>query len=273
MRILAIGDFHGKFPEKLRKEAKKADVILSTGDFTNSDKIRKIIFKYWTNKSWIEVVGKKKAKLLEKESFYSGLKVLKELNSLGKRTFIVFGNTDFYKSERSQLFPEYYEKNIKHLKNLILIDKRKSKLKGIEVIGHGGYVDSTEYIKHPIDKDKKKQKLRLVRYKEYEKNLFKLFSGKPKNFIFLTHYTPYGYFDKISSKKGPMYGKHVGFEPYNKVIKKYNPLLCICGHMHEYQGMKRLGKTIVINPGPAYEGKAALIDVERQKIKSIKFLR
>jgi len=274
MKILALGDFHGKFPERLKKEAKKADFILAAGDYANADKIRKILFKHWTNKNLIDVVGNKKAKAMLKESFNSGLKILKELNSLGKKTFVIFGNTDFYKSVKDELFPKYYEKNIKNLKNLILIDRKKSKLKDIEIIGHGGYVDVTDFIRHPLDEDKKKQKIRLERYKKDEKNLFKLFSGKkPKNFIFLTHYTPYGFFDKVKAKKSPMHNRHVGFEPYNKIIKKYQPLLCICGHMHEYQGIKRLGKTIVISTGPAYEGKAALIDIKGQKIKSIKFLK
>jgi len=273
MKILAIGDFHGKFPAKLKEEAKKADILLTTGDYANADKIRKIIFKHWTNKNWIDVVGDKKAKKLFKESFYSGLKVLKELNSIGKKTFVIFGNTDFYKREKNELFPRCYENNIRNLKNLILVDRKKSKIDGIKIIGHGGYLDVTDFIKHPIDKDMKKQEARKSRYKKCSKELFKLFSNKSKNFIFITHYTPYGFFDKVKQKKNPMYNRNVGFEPYNKVIKKYKPLLAICGHMHEYQGMKKLGKTRIINPGPAYEGKAALIELEGQKIKSIRFIK
>ena len=33
MKILAIGDFHGKFPMKLKKLAKSADLIVSVGDY------------------------------------------------------------------------------------------------------------------------------------------------------------------------------------------------------------------------------------------------
>ena len=278
MKILALGDFHGKFPEKLRNEAKKADLILSTGDFANADKIRKLVFKHWTKKSWIDAVGIRKAKKLEKECFNSGLKAINGLNSFGKKVYTVFGNTDFYKRDQyldsKNISPGYFDAKIKRLKNFVLIDRKKSKIKNLEIIGHGGYLDITDYIKYPIDKEKKKQKIRLERYKKYEKSLFKLFSDKkPKNFIFLIHYPPYKIFDRVKNKESPMYGKHAGFEPYNRIIKKYQPLLCICGHMHEYQGMKKLGKTVIINPGPAFEGKAALIDIEWQKIKSIKFLR
>lgn len=281
MKILAIGDFHGKFPEKLINRIKKEDfdLILSPGDFAYTEKIREIIFKNWTDKKWWEAVGLKRAKKLEKESFDKGVEILKKLNSLGKKVYIIWGNSDFYKeldtSEPSSLNPGYYEDRIRKLKNIVLIDKKKRKLSHIEIVGHGGYVDVTEFIKNPIDKDKKKQKKRLKRYDKDAEKLKKLFLGiKPKQgFIFLIHYTPYGIFDKVKNRKSPMYNKNVGFLPYNGIIKKYKPLLVICGHMHEYQGKKKLGKGIIINPGAAEYGKAAVIDVVGKKVKSVRFLR
>jgi Icc-related predicted phosphoesterase len=281
MKILAIGDFHGKFPEKLQNEAKKCDIVLCIGDFANADKIRKLIFKYWTDKSWIEVVGVKKARALEKESFDSGLKILKKLNSLNKKCFIIWGNTDFYenykksKKESRALFVGNYEKVIKKLENIILVDRKKKKIDRMEIIGHGRYLDITEYIRHPIDKEKKNQRERLRIYKKSEKELLEFFKRrKPaKKFIFLTHYTPYKILDKIKNRMSPLNKKNAGFEPYNKIIKKYKPMLCICGHIHENQGIKKLGKTIVVNIGAACDGKAALIEVEGQRIKGIKLLK
>lgn len=269
MKILAIGDFHGKFPKKFEKIAEDCDIIFSTGDFANIDKIREIIFKHWTAKRWWEIIGLKKAKKIEKESFDSGLKVLKKLNSLGKKVYIIWGNSDFYKpmasSEPKSLNPGYYSNEIKKLKNLILIERKKGKINGTEIIGHGGYLDVTDFIKNPIDKDKKKQKKRLKRYKKSEEELKQLFlKEKPKDFIFLIHYTPYKIFDKVKFKKSPMYGRNVGWEPYNQVIKKYKPKLVICGHMHEYQGIKKLGKTTILATGSAADGKAVIIDIDKK---------
>lgn len=286
MKILAIGDFHGKFPEKLWKEAKRKgiDFVISPGDFANSDKIRKAVFKYWTAANWYEAIGLKKAKQLRKESFDSGLKILKKLNSLGKKVYLVWGNCDFYKDVREStsgipksIVPGEYENKIKKFKNIILIDNKKRRVKGIEVIGHGKYLDVTEFIKNPIDKDKKKQQERLRRYRKDEKRLKKLFLNKNprENFIFLTHYTPYKIFDKVDFKKSPMHGKHLGWLPYNNIIKHYKPMLVICGHMHEYQGKQRLGKSLIINPGAAQDGKAAIIEIDdiNKKVKSMRFLR
>lgn len=277
MKILAIGDLHGKFPEKLKREAEKSEFILCSGDFANADKIRKIIFKNWTDKKWHEAVGLKKARQLEKESFDSGLNILKSLDKLNKKVYFVWGNSDFYKEHKAEqeITPGCYDNKIKKMKNLVLIDRRMIKINGLNIIGHGGYVDSTEYIKNPIDKEKKKQEKRLKRYKKTEEKLNNFLQDKkPENSIFLVHYPPYGFFDKINFKSSPMNCKHIGFLPYNKIIKKYKPLLVVCGHMHEYQGIKKLGKTLILNPGIAAEGKAAVIEIDEQKkkIKSIKFL-
>jgi predicted phosphodiesterase len=162
MKILAIGDFHGRFPEKLKKEARKADLILSPGDFANADKIRRIIFKNWAGKPWEEVVGLKKAREMQKESFDSGLKIMKELNSLGKKAYFVWGNSDFYRDhllkENPKLKVGYYNNKIKEIKNLFSVDRKKIKINNLEIIGHGGYVDVTEYIKSKIDGNLKKHK-------------------------------------------------------------------------------------------------------------------
>lgn len=273
MNILAIGDFHGRFPGRLKREAKKADLIIALGDYANADKIRKIIFKHWTDKPWYEVVGMKKAQQMEKESFYSGLKVLRELNNLGKPVYLIWGNTDFYKdyatSEPPVIMPGYYENRIKKMKNLILLDKKKRKTKRTEIVGHGGYVDVTGFIKKSFEKDEKKRQRRLKRYKKSEKMLKKLLlKHKPdKNFIFVIHYTPIGAFDKVLFENSPMYGKSAGWKPYNEAIKKHLPKLVLCGHMHEYQGKKKLGKSLVVNPGPASEGKFAVIDWPNLKVK------
>jgi len=285
MKILAIGDFHGKIPEKLKKVLLKReyDYILCNGDFPESKKIRKLIFKNWAGKPWWEAIGLKKAQRMERESFDSGARILKHLDSLGKKTYIVWGNTDFYESvkkrktrARSPLLPGNYRKTIGKLKNIILIDRKKLKINNMEIIGHGKYVDVTEFIKHPIDKDKDAIEYRKKRYNKDKNILFRLFKrNKPKNFIFLTHYTPYKILDKIKLKSSPMYNKPAGFEPYNEIIKKYRPMLVICGHMHENQGKIKMGKTLIVNPGPAFEGKAALINIDdaKKKVKSVKFFR
>ena len=89
MRILAIGDLHGKFSEKLRKRLKKEefDFILSVGDFSGVDefypfliKLFKAIKKGEPTLSFEEYFGKKKLKELIRKDDLGGRKVMKELS-------------------------------------------------------------------------------------------------------------------------------------------------------------------------------------------------
>jgi Icc-related predicted phosphoesterase len=51
------------------------------------------------------------------------------------------------------------------------------------------------------------------------------------------------------------------------MIEKYNPMICICSHFHEHQGIKKIGKTFVLNSGYGHDGQMALVDLENNKIK------
>ena len=80
VKILAIGDFHGKFPVKLRKkiEKEKPDLIVSVGDYMPFS-LRKEFFEYSYGKEkelW-EVVGKKKYKEAILKDLKKGEEVLK----------------------------------------------------------------------------------------------------------------------------------------------------------------------------------------------------
>jgi Icc-related predicted phosphoesterase len=55
------------------------------------------------------------------------------------------------------------------------------------------------------------------------------------------------------------------------VIKEYQPLLGLHGHIHEGKGAVRVGKTLCINPGSMYEqGRllGAVVNLARDKVKS-----
>lgn len=61
--------------------------------------------------------------------------------------------------------------------------------------------------------------------------------------IFVTHDPPF-------NTKLDLVGNHAGSREIRGFIEKYQPLYCICGHLHENEGKKdKIGKTIIINPG------------------------
>lgn len=49
-------------------------------------------------------------------------------------------------------------------------------------------------------------------------------------------------------------GRHVGARSVRAAIEKYQPHLCLTGHIHEARGEDQIGKTRIYNPGMASQG-------------------
>ena len=275
MKILAIGDFHGRFPNKIKRIAKKCDLILSTGDFGGNKELLRLIFKYYYE-DWTEKVGKKKAKELLLKDYKSGKKIINELNKLKVPIYTIHGNWDFedtkYKKHIAGLKLKKYSELIKNKKNIKFLNKKIINFNGLKLYAFGGSVTASIFLTKNSGLDKKRREKFRKEHERFKKQLFK--KGNKDIDILLAHYPPYGYFDVIKFKgKNPLNGKHIGFKPYTQFIKKYQPKLFICGHMHEYQGMKKLGKTKIITTGSAQERKAITIEISNNKLKSLKFYK
>jgi Icc-related predicted phosphoesterase len=62
-----------------------------------------------------------------------------------------------------------------------------------------------------------------------------------------------------------------GSTAIRRAIEKYQPLVDLCGHIHESRGTTKIGKTLVINPGSEYpEGvlRGAIINIGDKKVLS-----
>jgi Icc-related predicted phosphoesterase len=62
----------------------------------------------------------------------------------------------------------------------------------------------------------------------------------------------------------------VGSHSVMEVVKKYQPPLGLFGHIHESKGVKRIGKTICMNPGSMYEQGVllgCLVDLDKNGVK------
>jgi len=294
MKILAVGDFQGVFPKRLEKRLEKEDVdlIVGVGDYSGikdwypfiKDMFKRIL-KEQESLSAEEYFGKKRFKSIEKKDFESGKDVLRRLDRLAKLKKVpllyVFGNTDDgwyrYPFMNKTLAEKKKVNFVKRMRQFININYKKRKVRGVNFIGFGGYMDIDEYVRDKAfskrDKDyKKRVKKRMRKSKE---KLFKIFDSMKnkkdrKNSILVTHYPPYGVFDIIRDRGNPMNGKSSGVRAFSEALKKYKPRLFICGHMHEYQGMKYLHGVPVVNPGDAGEGKYAVINLPENASKKVK---
>ncbi|MEM4048828.1 MAG: metallophosphoesterase [Zestosphaera sp.] len=68
---------------------------------------------------------------------------------------------------------------------------------------------------------------------------------------------------------GSVQYEHVGSKAVRKVIKKYQPIVGLHGHIHESSGVDKIGKTVVVNPGSEYsEGvlRGYIVEIENARL-------
>ena len=74
--------------------------------------------------------------------------------------------------------------------------------------------------------------------------------------ILMTHAPSYGILDHIPS------GLSVGSKAIREIVRKYKPIVALSGHIHEDVGMMEQEGTLFINPGPARDGHAVLLETD-----------
>lgn len=282
MKILAIGDFHGRFPKKYEKIIKeeKIDIVLSNGDYPPFS-LEKYFFKYIYSSIFLinlwEIIGKKKYKEIVTRDHKQGEEVLKKLNKLHVPVFTVFGNHDYPSSDVMDLGKpkdawewewrswNFFPRVLKKYKNIKRIDYKYAKFGGYVFIGargssFPGRVKSQAFKRHGKKLD----------------DLFRKFvkENKRGKVIFLSHNVPYKTkLDKITAKDADVLarGEHYGSELVRRVIEKFHPILHLGGHISEGMGKQKLGSTLMVNVGAVHNGKGAIIDMDKGKVK-VKFI-
>lgn len=97
--------------------------------------------------------------------------------------------------------------------------------------------------------------------------------------IFNFHAPPYGTglddAPSLDATLRPIHGgavmKAVGSVAVRDAINKHQPLLSVHGHIHESRGVKKMGRTLAINPGSVYgdgvlQGAVIELDVKKAKV-------
>ena len=77
-------------------------------------------------------------------------------------------------------------------------------------------------------------------------DIFNNIKARDRNLILLTHAPP------RNTRLDGLFDSHVGNRSITEFIEKHQPRYAFCGHIHENSRKQdRIGKTIIINPGPA----------------------
>jgi Icc-related predicted phosphoesterase len=101
--------------------------------------------------------------------------------------------------------------------------------------------------------------------------------------IFNFHAPPYGsnldeapaLTDDLQPVLGGRALRPVGSTAVRDSIADYQPMLSLHGHIHESKGARRMGKTLAVNPGSAYEEgvlQAAILELDPKKLKVKNYL-
>jgi Icc-related predicted phosphoesterase len=280
-KILVIGDFHGKLSTKLFSKIKRVapDYIFSPGDFCGNKDLGKLFFKYAYGKAEdeIPITIKKKLERLEGLSIHAGISVIKKLKALNIPIFAIRGNWDPapFGHDMVSDFDTRPVKKFEKLqdKSLNFVDFKTLDFGEFVLVGgvsSTSPINPKKYIVSKLIKNKdmsRKEAIKFVkelnknwniRQKNYE-DAFKIAKKLNKPTIFLTHNCPYKTkLDKI--KQGPQKGKHYGSYQEKLLIKKYQPEIVICGHMHENFGEDKIDKSRIINCGSAMDGKYKVLN-------------
>lgn len=105
------------------------------------------------------------------------------------------------------------------------------------------------------------------------------FTAPPERTIFSLHCPPYGSgLDDAPELTEDMKLKHAGHAPVpcgstavREAIERYQPALSLHGHIHEARATSRIGTTLCINPGSAYEQGdllGAVVELDGKKVKN-----
>jgi len=280
MKFLLCGCFHGRVPNNFFTVIKKEnpDLIICTGDYGDGAYMRKWEFKHKDEirKLLLNAKYEEANKLYEseenlrymKKDLEKAKKVLYKLKKIKNKFYYTYGNHD---GESFKILRNLFKNNFK------FIPKGKVKFKNYVLIFHGGYRGTTgkPYMVDWKKASKKHKSLVKKRILQINKELSKMFNKKDKNIIFVTHDPPYKTKLDILRKKldKDNFKKHIGDNIYTKFDKKFQPLIHICSHIHENQGYDKIRKTLIINSGALLENKFALLELEKDKIKKLKFYK
>ncbi len=250
VRILAVGDPHGRV-DLLRKIPKRGvELVLVTGDLGKADLARKRFF---------ENVKRKQEGLPELEDdeefdyrasmevYSSSVKVLDYLSRFAP-VFTIYGNVEPYggrRPEKNRRAP-WLPRTLKGMEGVSVINGRVRNFGGVRIGGLEFFTD-TCWIREFKPGDYKKRMVKAKKVTDKMRGILGRFGDLD---ILVHHQPPYGFLDQVGGAAPKHWqGKHAGSKIILNYIRRYQPQYAFCGHIHEGEGMVKIGETEVYNLG------------------------
>jgi Icc-related predicted phosphoesterase len=167
-------------------------------------------------------------------------RVLETCSSLGLPLFLVHGNCDTAEAVR---FIGSQEGAL-HLASRLF--------SGVRLAGIGGSLPGPVQTPSTLDEEDFEKELKGLEIPR---------DGTP--LIFISHQPPHGTCaDKV------MKIRHIGSTAVARWSEKAEPLVHICGHIHESVCVGRMGKTVLVNPGSFRDGRYAVVRITGGKAEA-----
>ena len=155
-------------------------------------------------------------------------KTLQEINDIGKPVLIIHGNHETASATMMEC---------ERLKNLKFIHKRYHMIDDVVFFGFGGGGFSIRDESFTREAESFMREFNTLSEKNFKDN------HKHYRLVLVTHAPPYG-------TKVDEIGAHAGNQSITEFIIRHQPIIAVCGHIHENAGVEdKINMTRVINPG------------------------
>jgi Icc-related predicted phosphoesterase len=257
MKIAVIGDPHGDLEKIQRIPLEGVDLVLLTGDLGRADILRKIAFKYIGDSRRRFKQGSPESQAFQQaflDSYDTAVKLVRHL-ARNCPVFTVTGNADLtnYDIRKFSMqfgvgLPFLYDA-LKEIGNVRIIDNRLALFRGLRIAGIKYFTDISWAEEFELASIPKIRERALRDTAKVERTLARF--GRVD--ILVTHVPPYGILDTVNSNiaRKEWAGRHAGSKAILQNIKHYQPRYVFCGHIHEAEGMEKIGQTSVYNLGNA----------------------
>ena len=257
MKIAAIGDPHGVLAKIRKIPLRGVDLILLTGDLGGANLMRKMAFENIERKKKGFPEKEHSSKMKKRafmEAYNSSMRVIRYL-ARHAPLYTIYGNVESSDAETRRYSREIglklplLTRDLNRIRGVRVLNNRIANFKGVRIAGLEYFVD-TNWVRDFKPSDYRERMKSAKKATDKAKKILRWFANVD---ILLHHQPPYGVLDRVTFKAAPKHwkGKHAGSKVILDYVKKRQPRYTFCGHIHEGEGRKKIGKTEVYNLGVA----------------------
>jgi Icc-related predicted phosphoesterase len=186
------------------------------------------------------------------EAYTSTMRIVKYLSRFAP-VYTIYGNVERSNAETRKESKEIgfplplLTDDLNSIPNVSVINNRLRNFNGVRIGGLQYFVD-TNWVQDFKPKDYRKRMKKAKKQTDKARYVLRRFGEVD---ILVHHQPPYGYLDKVTFSGAPKHwkGKHAGSKLILDYIQRKQPNFAFCGHIHEGEGKRKIGRTEVYNLG------------------------